>query len=286
MSSALLARTQKGNANNDGSEDQLHDLREPYDHVNIPIMTPEQAMKMFIAWNLEREHGDLGFNSTARKPPLSPLGKSLMSYEASQTVQKHADDIFEYSYGNIGIAKARLDLLHGMESLDMLETRKDQLPATIVTLFDMAIKRIEAQHACQRDIALKALAASANSVYGVSIPSLRGQLESPDTPEIRSGEEILEATKGLLIGTLYDDPQKLTVFNQNLTYYVTQRYHRSIHRASVQLETKLRFEPQNLSTTPTRVTAHKLERSVTGLQSIYEAPIQPFLIRKGTRAWV
>jgi hypothetical protein len=261
-------------------------MHESYDHVNIRISIPDPAMKKFIAWSLEREHGDLGLGSPARKPPLSPLGRSLMASKVSKSVQKHADDVLEFSYGHIGIAKARLDLLHGMESLDSLEMRRDQLPASIVTMFDMGLRRIEAQQATQREIGLKALAAAAADDDGISVPDLRAQLERLGISNTRSGEEMLEATRGFLVATIRDDPQRLTVFNQNLVYYIEQRYHRAIHRASIQLNApKARFEPQNLSDKPTAITEYKLARSTTGLQRIPEVSNQPFIIRKGTRAW-
>jgi|TARA_R110002003_G_scaffold126_32_gene11719 hypothetical protein len=243
-------------------------------------------MKTFIAWNLEREHGDLGLGSSAHKPPLSPLGKSLASGKALKSIQKHADDVLEYSYGHIGIAKARLDMLHEMDSLDKLEMRRDELPASIVMVFDAGLRRIEAQHTSHRELALTALAASADLDDGIAIPDLREKLGSLGLTDIRSGEEILEATRGFLVATTRDNPQKLAVFNQNLIYYIEQKYHRAIHRASIQLNApKARFEPQNVSDTPTAITPYKLSRSITGLQQIPESAQQPFIIRKGTRAW-
>ncbi|KAH7076557.1 hypothetical protein BKA63DRAFT_564943 [Paraphoma chrysanthemicola] len=263
-----------------------NDLHEPYNHVNIRLSIPDHAMKNFIACSLENEHGDLNLGSSTPKPPLSPLGRSLASGKALKSIQKHADDILEYSYGHIGIAKARLDMLHEMDSIDQLEMRRDELPASIIMIFNACLRKIETQHSSHRDMALTALAASAGFDDGIEIPDLREQLGNIGITGVRSGEEILEATQGLLIATTRDNPQKLTVYNQNLVYYIEQKYHRAIHRASIQLRApKARFEPQNVSDTPTAITPYKLSRSVTGLQQIPEHMNQPFIIRKGTRQW-
>lgn len=263
------------------------DLYEPYDHVNIRISVPDEAMKKYIAWDLEREHGELGLGSSCLKPPPSPLGKSLTSNKVLKSVQKHADDILEFSYGHIGIAKARLDLLHGMESLESLEVRRDQLPVNIVTMFHMGVKRMEAQQATRRELALRALALCADFNDDVEIPDLLPtQTNILGTSHIRSGEDILDVTRGFLFPTTRDEPQKLAVFNQNFLYYIKERYHRSIHDTSIQMyDVKMRFEPQDVSITPTTVTRNKLNRSVTELESISERPDQPFIIRKGTRVW-
>lgn len=147
-------------ANNSGSHVD-GSLYEPYDHINIRLWVPLQAMARFVAWDLEREHGDLGLNSSARKPPLSVLGEILLSNQDPRPIQTLVDDIAAFSYENIAIARARLDLVHEMDSIESLHARKEQLPATIVTLFDLGLKGIEAQPENQRNIALKAIAAAA-----------------------------------------------------------------------------------------------------------------------------
>ncbi|KAF2132543.1 hypothetical protein P153DRAFT_308924 [Dothidotthia symphoricarpi CBS 119687] len=282
--------------------DDNSQLYEPYDHVNIRVSVPDPSMKEYIAWNLEREHGDLGLGSSAHKPPLSTFGKSIRS-TTSNSIQKHVDNVLDYSYGHIGLAKARLDLIHEAGSLDGLEMRRDQLPANIVTLFDLGLKRIEAQTATQRDVAVKALAAAARSDDGISIPELRELLHMLGTERTRSGEEIVEAARGFLLATTRDDPQRLTVFHQSFLYYVEQRYHRAIHRASMQVDAsvfssptspapeisdaanKVRFEPQTVSEQPTKVTPYKLSRTTTIMQTIDETPARAIIFRKGTQAW-
>lgn len=274
----------------------------PYDHVNMRLWVPTETMEKFIAWDLEREHGDLGLKSSARKPPLSDLGKSLLLNRDSYPVETLVSDIAARSYQNIGMARARLDLVHEMESVDGLLARKEQLPATIVALFDCGLKAIEAQPADCREIALKALASAARYDDGESVNDLIEQLQGLQIPGIRSGEEIVEASRGWLVDIMVEGPQRLKVYNTNFVYYVEQKYHRGIHRSSVQLEaysrgssfanvsahqpaTTARFEPQNIFEEPQDINPFKLARTVTTMPAIEEAPFQPFIVRKGTVAW-
>jgi len=251
-------------------------LLEPYDHVTINIMTPEAAMRNYVAWDLEREHGDLGLASSARKPPLSPLGQVLTSRTASKSVQKYMEEIIDAAGGNISMAKARLDLVHTMETLDDLEARRDQLPANIVTMFDSGLKRIESQPNDQQEIALKAIAAAATDIRGEEVPIIREILHKLD---IRSGEDILEATRGFLSSTPTDTENlRLAAFHPSFFRYITERYHQAIHRVSQQIDIpKPSFHRQELGT-PNPITPYTLSRSIT-------QPLQPFIIRKDTRDW-
>ncbi|KAJ8112155.1 hypothetical protein OPT61_g5417 [Boeremia exigua] len=278
-------------------------LYEPYDHVNIRLWVPSQVMEAFIAWDLEREHGDLRLNSPARKPPLSILGESLRSTRDAKFIRALVEHIAANSYGNIAIARARLDLVHGTESAEGLEARKEQLPATIIALFDRGLETIVAQPEHQRETALKAIAAAARYDDGETIEDLLEQLRGFGIPGIQSGEEIVEATRGWLVDIMVDGPQRLKVYNKNFLFYVEQRYHRAIHRSSIQIDinsrrssafatfdahqmaSTARFEPQNVFEEPKRINDFKLTRTVTTMPAIDEVPTQPFIVRKGTVAW-
>lgn len=279
-------------------------LYEPYQHVNLKVAVSDERLTDFIAWDLEREHGDLGLNSSARKPPLSHLGEQIMLNQASRPIQAVIDDIVERSYNNIGIAKARLDMIHEMESLESLDAKKDQLPTSVTALFDFGLQQIEALPARQRDMALKSIAAAGRGVEGFQIPGLRALLDFLGVDGVRSGEEIVEAARGWLHVSSKGDPQSLLVYNMNFMYYVQQRYHKGLHRSSVQIDSHevqrraalydaedndrpnaVRFEPQTTSETPAAVTTYKLTRTVTAMPAIEEAPAQPFLVRKGTIVW-
>lgn len=264
----------------------------------------DERLSNFIAWDLEREHGDLELLSSARKPPLSCLGEQLLLNRTGRPIQTIIDDIVERSYNNIGIAKARLDLIHEMESLESLDAKKNQLPSTVTALFDFGLQQIESQPARQCDVALKSIAAAGRSIDGFQIPGLRALLKFLNIAEVRSGEEIVEAARGWLHVSSKGDPQSLLVYNMNFMYYVQQRYHRGLHRSSIQIDSHekqrrgdlhdadiddrpnaVRFEPQSVPGTPTKVTGYKLSRTVTAMPAIEEAPAQRFLVRKGTIAW-
>lgn len=288
-------------ANDVVSNDECN-FHEPYEHVNIRLAFSDERMAQFVSWDLEREHGDLGLHSLIRPPPLSRLGESLLLNQSTRAIHTIVEDIVEASYENIAIAKARLDLIHEMESLEGLDAKRDQLPTTVTALFDYGLQRIEALPRRQRDMAFKAIASAGRSVSGLQIPDLRALLDFLGISGIRSGEEIVEAAMGWLV-VAAGDPQSLQVYNTNFLYYVQQRYHQALHRSSVQIDTHLRrrraasddeatgpfspvrFEPQNISETPGVVTPYKLARTVTAMPPIDEAPVQPFIVRKGTVAW-
>ena len=53
-------------ANEIASDDECI-LQEPYEHVNLSMSIPSDTLAEFIAWDLEREHGDLGLHSPVNK---------------------------------------------------------------------------------------------------------------------------------------------------------------------------------------------------------------------------
>jgi hypothetical protein len=236
-------------------------------------------MRNYIAWNLELEHGDLGLGSSAWKPPLSPLGKSLTSSSASRSIQKHADDVYEAAAGHIGMAKARLDYIHTMDSLGGIESRRDQLPTNIVTMFDSGLKSIEKNTTGQSDIALKVLAAAATDYRGEEVSTIRGILRDLHAITIRSGEDMLEACRGFLVTSTCDTASlRLAPFHDSFFRYIAERYNQNIHRASMQINPpRARLAIPEIGS-PATVTHHRLIRSVT-------QPLQPFITRKDTRDW-
>lgn len=280
-------------------EDGLH---EPYDHVNIRLWVPPQAMETFIAWDLEREHGDLGLNSPAHKPPLSALGESLLSGRELRPIQALVERIAANSYGNIGIGRARLEQVHEAESAEDLEARKEQLPAPIVALFDCGLESILAQPKPQREVALNAIVAAARYDDGEEIRDLLKQMRDFDIPGIWSGEEIVEATRGWLVDIMVDTPQRLKVYNNNFLFYVEQNYHRALHQSSMEIEAKsrrgsalsldaqesfspARIEPKDVTKDPQSISPYKLTRTVTAMPAIEEAPAHPSVVRQGTVPW-
>lgn len=215
------------------------------------------------------------------------------------------DEIQGLSLGHIGLTKARLDLIHEAGSVEDVLQKRYQLPANIVSMFEAGINAIEAQSHQQRDLGLKAIAAAAEvDLRGRSIPQMQQILHRSIGVETRSGEDILKASRGFLFAPARDNPQRLCIFHESFYFYATQRYSEAIHHANLDLKSKVprrkqssyhgipvlmeprvRFEPLTISTEPTEITADKLDRTSTTLETVGEAPSQPFVSRKGTIAW-
>jgi hypothetical protein len=276
-------------------------LHESYDHVNIELHPSVDALREFVVWDLEREHGDLGLGSSAIKPPLSSLGASFQedySGSASATV----DEIHDQSRGHIGLAKARLDLVHSAQSVEEIRQHRYQLPSNIVSMYDAAIKAIESRGFYHRDLGLEAIAAAGSSPGGLSVSQMLGQLQTLLGANLRSGEEIVDAARGFLVPTKYDQPQIIKAFHITFHYFVADPYNQSIQNASVNMlrggqlskgygpshgpvQPGIRFEPLTTSELPTEVTPSKLTRTVTTMEKVSEEPSHIYILHKGTRAW-
>ncbi|KAF2468286.1 uncharacterized protein BDR25DRAFT_232351 [Lindgomyces ingoldianus] len=276
-----------------GTNDELH---EQYDHVNVPIGIPDSQMKKFVAWDLEREHGDLGLKSSVhQKPPLSTLGVSILSDQTPNKALALVQEIVRNVYGNIGFAKARLDLVHEAESLERVEQRRDQLPANIIAIFDAGLKQIEAQPEEQRDLALKSIAGAGRTSNGVPVPELQRWLGESVSARIRSGEDILQAARGFLFSKLRDDPAKIYLCHPTFVYYVVERYHEGLHRANTQLtideapkkgpSREIHFGLTTVSEEPPKITPFKISRTMTAMESPQEVRAPRLMFRNGTRAW-
>ncbi|KAF2186876.1 hypothetical protein K469DRAFT_570948 [Zopfia rhizophila CBS 207.26] len=278
-------------------------LHEPYDYVTFRIgQIPSHEMEKFVAWDLEREHGELGLaSSITRKPPLSNLGQSLLEDRTANTAHSLVQRIVDLANGNIGLAKARLDLIHEAESLEGVEARRDRLPANIVAMFDAGLKQIEAQRRVQKDLGLNAISVAGSAFYGIPIPDLQIWLQQSRTAfgrvSTRSGEDILEAARGFLLATR-DNPANIRLYHTSFYYYVAQNYNESLYQANCKLQADdkddekpmksgrtVRFEPISITEEPKEVTPFKLSRTTTGKVPDKQMSHPRLLFRKGTRPW-
>jgi hypothetical protein len=279
-------------------------LKEPYDFVNIRIgQIPNDEMSKYITWSLEREHGDLKLGSSAEKPPRSILGLSVLADSTLNTAGALVDRILDLALGNIGLAKARVDLVHEMESISDMEARRDQLPANILGMFDAGMRKLEQRPQPEKDLGLKAIAASARDDAGVPIPLMQRWLHQSVSEETRSGEDILEATNGFLFASTRDSIQRIEVYHTSFYYYIEKRHNLNIFDADRQLRadnvrrissfretptsttSQVRFEPRDVTDEPAEITRYKLQRTITAMDPIEEGPAHLFILRKGTRAW-
>ena len=213
------------------------------------------------------------------------------------------DRILDDALGNVGLAKARIDLVHDLESISDLEARRDQLPANILSLYDAGIRKLEARPQERRDLAVKAIAAAGRDIGGVSIPLLQRWLHQSVDEETRSGEDILEAANGFLFAATGNAIQNIQLYHTSFYYYVVNRHNVSIFEADGRLRadnagkmssfaeipssarSEVRFEPLSVTDEPAEITPSRLQRTVTAMDPITEGPSQPFILRKGTRAW-
>jgi hypothetical protein len=271
---------------------------EDYDHVNISLQPSNDEIKNFIAWDLEREHGDLGLGSSARKPPLSALGSLLHDFPGSAS--RIVDEIVDLVDGHIGLARARLDAVHEAKPAEELQRGelqlfRHQLPSNIVDLYAAAVTAIERQSSQHRDLGLKAIAASSQDIGGVSVLHLRDVLNTSVATRLRSGEDILQAARGFLVATPYGDTQKMFAFHRTFRQFVLDAYSISIHKAYLDLQCDVLAsealthhiaahpESLNLSENPKNMT--NLERTDTKLRTADQVPSRTYVVRSGTRRW-
>jgi len=197
-------------------------------------------MREFVAWDLEKEHGDLGLASrNSRKPPLSVLGSILRHGRTNDATQELLEHIVGAAQGNIAIAKLNLDLIHQEQTLETLETVHDRLPGNLIALFDAGMKQIEDQPDSQRELGLEAIAAASEVFDGVEFDALERRL-LPDTSNPNSEgmplqvlKDVLRAAKGFLV--LKHTEGVVAAYNANFQSYVTEDYNQTLFWARGQL---------------------------------------------------
>ncbi|OCL11267.1 hypothetical protein AOQ84DRAFT_374160 [Glonium stellatum] len=231
-------------------------LVEPYEHVNFAIgQIPTESMRKYVAWDLEKEHGDLGFGIlNESKPPLSKLGFTLREDETGAATLGILTDVVNKAFGNVSIAKLELDLIHSAQSMETIESTPDRQPRNLVALFDEGIKQIDQQPPSQRDLGLKAIAAAGRDPNGVPLVHLERLLRdtTPAHDQLslppRSLEDVLRAARGFLFLKPNGD-RDVALYHTTLPLYVTEGYNQSLMWAISQLR------------------ASKISRSVTRIDS-------------------
>ncbi|KAI5928599.1 hypothetical protein F4810DRAFT_644354 [Camillea tinctor] len=258
--------------------DDNKNFYEPYTHRDLDIgLVGEKQMLDYIAWELENNHGDLGLDSRAfTKPPLSRLGKELKKKRNRGKLKELMDEIEFKSWGNISIARLRLEIVHEMSSADEI-VAGDRLPRSITAIFDAGIRKIEQQPESEREVGLKAIAAMAHFEYeqGVDFEVLQRLLRLTSRHSShshmlpRSLEEILQATKGFLVVENLDECP-FRAYNQAFHTYARDNYNESLLWAYAELD----FDSAE--------TLRPIKRSKTGLISLStEIPSRPRLPKQG-----
>ena len=200
-------------------------------------------MREFVAWDMEREHGDLDLGSVNdKKPPLSTLGSSLHEDRAIGAATRLVQHIVDKAYGNVVMAKLRLDLAHRSQTLESIEAVHDRLPNNVLEIFRAGINSIEQQpDAWLQDLGILAIAAATRTFNGVPFESLKQWLQKGSTQSSlvhvasRSPETFLRAARGFLVQK-HTDPIELTVYHPDFYYYVAEDYNEGLFWKRSQLQ--------------------------------------------------
>ncbi|WYZ35159.1 hypothetical protein EsH8_I_001435 [Colletotrichum jinshuiense] len=149
------------------ADDSAHFVQ-PFDYIELNLDVNAEAVKQFVDWDLEREHGNLGLGSTNEEdlPPKSDLGRRLTTARNYETLEMLRENIQKQAERNVSLARLRLDNVHQNPTVDViLAPLKDALPANIVAFFNAGMQRIEKQPRVQRELGLQVIAAVTQYEY-------------------------------------------------------------------------------------------------------------------------
>lgn len=209
-------------------------------------ITPSSLYK-FVAWDLERVHGDIGLASqNPWKPPLSSLGLSFHKAESSTAARECASRIANEAHGSILLAKLGLDVVYSSTTVDAIELARDRLPRNVQAVFNEGIQAMGNQSVGKRDLALEAIAVVAAHKYPVGAPlsrleialrkrsrTLVEDLVSPDP------KDVLEVTKGYLclVPPWHEGIEHgISGYNVLFHFFAAQEYNDDIVWARAQLK--------------------------------------------------
>ncbi|USP77062.1 uncharacterized protein yc1106_04336 [Curvularia clavata] len=163
----------------------------------------------YLVWDLEREHGDLGFMTLEDplEPPLSSFGLAFRNTMHGNKSHEWIQNIARYVDGSILQAKLAVDRIHSLSSPDALDLMPKRIPRNVQDHFNTAIKMIKQQSADSCSVALKTIAAvgrKGDAARGLPLSRLANLLrERTRNPRVstmppRSPEDLLECTNGYL----------------------------------------------------------------------------------------
>lgn len=169
----------------------------------------DDAMAEYLAWDLEREHGDLGFMTLEdpSEPPLSSFGLAFSNTMHGNKGHDWIQKIARYVDGSILQAKLAVDRIHSLPSPEALDLMPKRIPRNIQAHFNTAIKTIKQQSANSGSVALKTIAAvgrKGDAVPGLPLSRLANLLrERTRNPRMsimpsRSPEDVVESANGYL----------------------------------------------------------------------------------------
>lgn len=187
-------------------------MTHPYRYSLIDMNTAlRPRMNQFICWNMENEHGDLNLGLLEEKEmPLSKLGLQLQERESSNAARAIVDRIKQNADGNVAMAKLRLDILHGLNDVDLIDSQTGITPSGVIEFLELALNSTQhkSMPQSQRRLALKAMAIVSKFHYlmGVSFNTISYVIslsetgeDDADRLEVLSMGDIALSTQGLLL---------------------------------------------------------------------------------------
>lgn len=211
----------------------------------------DSTIARYLAWDLEREHGDLGFMTLKDRmdPPLSSFGLAFRDTMHGDQGCEWVRAISSYVEGSILQAKLALDRIHILPSPDALDLMPKRIPRNVQAHFNVAIRRMEQQSADGGSLALKAVAAvgrKGDEVKGLTLSRLANLVrEKPRHPRLRtmpprSPDDVLQAANGYLtlvkpafIGREYT----IAACHRLFWFFVNDEYNEDLIMAFAQLPT-------------------------------------------------
>lgn len=186
-------------------------MRHPYEHSLINMNTAVgPTMRKFICWSLENEHGDLGLRLVGTSViPLSKLGLQLRKLQNSSKTNAIIHRVQQNADGNVALAKLRLDILHGLNDVNLIEAQAGITPPSVTALLELVFNSThhESVPFPQRRLALIAMTVVSQFDHptGVSLDMVKrvirlseAEQNDSDLPNALSEDRIALSTKGLL----------------------------------------------------------------------------------------
>jgi hypothetical protein len=114
----------------------------------------------FLAWDLEKEHGDLGLGtlSNPSEPPLSLFGIAFRATKYGSRGIDWIQKIARYVDGSIMHAKLALDRIHISGSPEAVDLKTKRIPRNVQAHYNVAIRTM-GQRTASSTMALKSVAA-------------------------------------------------------------------------------------------------------------------------------
>lgn len=220
---------------------------QPYDKRRIEIDEAiQEKLRDYITWELENEHGDLGFEKdSGLKPPLSMLGAKIRDSRRDNASLWLLNEILVLAGGNLSGGNpslARLGLHIANETIlavDDIDASRGELPVAVTSMFEAGVRGIQEQGAPNAELGLRALALWKLG-YNTEEMLLKGLADASIPTDQCNMRRVLHATRGLLQQKLLNaDRRFINEYTASFGVYVSDGYSEIINREARELESLL-----------------------------------------------